>query len=123
MQRVLWDIYEAALLLDTCLKIETKPLNKEFFLKELSDMLRKRALLKGLDVDDVFRNYNGMKRQYSLFIYLLTKGKKGFAGHNSKKFVDIIEIYKNDQNQYKKILKQAYREAGNRCNKEAEKDE
>ncbi len=68
MQRVLWDIYEAALLLDTCLKIERKPLSKEFFLQELSNMLRKRALLKGLDINDVYRNYNGMKRQYSLFI-------------------------------------------------------
>ena len=64
MKRVIWDEEEAALLVDTYRRIEAAPSQKNELLHQLSDVLRKRAISKGLEINERFRNFNGMKFQY-----------------------------------------------------------
>ena len=63
--RILWDKYEAALLLFYCIKVENKELSKTEAVSTISQILRKRAIRNGLVIDDVFRNENGIGMQLS----------------------------------------------------------
>lgn len=56
-------------------KIEAKPSQKNELLHLLSHVLWKRAVLKGLEIDERFRNFNGMKFQYELLRYLMMDGE------------------------------------------------
>lgn len=58
MKKVNWDEEEAALLVDTYRRIEATPSQKSELLHQLSDVLRKRAVSKGLEIDARFRNFN-----------------------------------------------------------------
>ena len=59
-----WDEQEVALLLDAYLRIEAGSSQKTVA-EELSDTLRLRAVNRGFDIDDQFRNVNGMIMQLS----------------------------------------------------------
>ena len=64
--RIPWDKYEAALLLDYCIKVENSEISRVEAVSTVSQMLRSRAIRKGYEIDDVFRNENGI--QYADFI-------------------------------------------------------
>lgn len=55
-QRIVWDEYETALLIDTFWQIEKTPNRKQELIKWLSDALRKKAVNSGLTIDEKFRN-------------------------------------------------------------------
>ena len=63
--RIPWDEYEAALLLDYCIKVEDKVLTRSEAITTVSHILRNRAIRNGLEIDDVFRNENGIGMQLS----------------------------------------------------------
>ena len=63
--RVPWDKYEAALLLNYCIRIEKGEISKAEAISTVSQMLRNRAIRKGYEIDDVFRNENGISMQIS----------------------------------------------------------
>lgn len=107
MQRVLWDIYEASLLIDAFWQIEKNTAPKAVVLQRLSDMLRNRAILKGISIDDTFRNYNGMKLQYGLLQYLITDGEEGLSGHISQTIEEVYNLYEDNYPEYCKILQHA----------------
>ena len=52
--RIPWDKYEAALLLDYCIKVENKVLSRDEAVSIVSQRLRRRAIVAGLEIDDVF---------------------------------------------------------------------
>ena len=63
--RIPWDKYEAALLLEYCIKIENKEISMAEAISVVSQLLRNRAIRNGLEIDDVFRNQNGIVMQMS----------------------------------------------------------
>lgn len=101
MKRVIWE--EAALLIDTYRRIEATPSQKSELLHQLSDVLRKRAVSKGLEIDERFRNFNGMKFQYDLLRYLMTDGEHGLPGA-AKTIAEMAEIYRSEAEKFEKIL-------------------
>ena len=103
MKRVIWDEEEAALLVDTYRRIEATPSQKSELLHQLSDVLRKRAVSKGLEIDERFRNFNGMKFQYNLLRYLMTDGGQGLPGA-AKTIAEMAEIYRSEPEKFEKIL-------------------
>ena len=105
----LWDKYETALLIETFWKINEGIGSREQCLKELSNLLRQRAKILGLEFDDKFRNYNGMSLQLAAIESLLLPAKA--ERHCAKVFLYMTELYKNDPNQFDCILAEAHKQA------------
>ena len=104
MKRVIWDEEEAALLVDIYRRIEATPSQKSELLHQLSDVLRKRAVSKGMEIDERFRDFNGMKFQYDLLRYLMTDGEQGNPKKIAKTIAKIAEIYRSEPETFEKIL-------------------
>ena len=104
MKRVIWDEEEAALLVDTYRRIQATPSQKNELLHQLSDVLRKRAVSKGLEINERFRNFNGMKLQYELLRYLMTDGEQGLSENIAKTIAEVAELYRSEPEKFNKIL-------------------
>ena len=102
MKRVIWE--EAALMVDAYRRIEATPSQKNELLHQLSDVLRKRAISNGLEIDERFRNFNGMKFQYELLRYLMTDGEQGLPGNVAKTIAEMAEIYRSEPEKFENIL-------------------
>lgn len=71
MKNPQWDLEEAILLINLGIRCETEKFDnktRDEELKKLSDFLRHRADVIGLQHDDTFRNYAGIRKQY-FFVY------------------------------------------------------
>ena len=104
MKRIIWDEEEAALLVDTYRRIEATPSQKNELLHQLSDVLRKRAISKGLEIDERFRNFNGMKLQYELLRYLMTDGEQGLSENVAKTIAEVADFYRFEPENFVYIL-------------------
>ncbi len=115
--RIPWDQYEVAILIDACIHYNAGEITKDTAVKEVSAKLRNRAVSNGLEIDEVFRNENGITMQFMLMNELLTEQKSGLRGA-SKLFVEMANIYKSDVDTYQKILKEAVSVESNKTIKE-----
>ena len=100
--RVPWDKYEAALLLGYCIKVENKEISRTEAISIVSRILRNRAIRNGLDIDDVFRNENGIGMQLSSMRNCYLGKKQGLT--ISKLFYDIVALQKDDRDAFQQIL-------------------
>ena len=57
--RIPWDIEEAVLMLDMLLKSLDGKLTRKEAIRQVSEKLRRRAVNRGIEIDDIFRNENG----------------------------------------------------------------
>ena len=97
--RIGWDKYEVALLIDACNKIRNNEIDKTECIHKLSTLLRQRAKANGINIDEVFRNANGITLQMTKMEYLLTDGKKGLPGA-SKLYVEIAKMSKLNHSEF-----------------------
>ena len=100
-----WDKYEVALLIEAFLAIENGA-DRIFVLQELSLQLRKMAIMGGFDIDDKFRNLNGMQWQLGI-IKLAFSGSSLKNRKPPKLFIEVVSIYKDNREQYLQLLKEA----------------
>ena len=119
--RLPWDRWEWALLLEAYEEIQKKPSAKMEILQQLSDTLRTRATRQGIEIDDTFRNLNGMDLQYEHVLYILSDGKQGLEGDLSKVFTEVKNIYLTDKNWFDMILRKAKKDAGIEVSQEVKK--
>ncbi|MBR4634876.1 MAG: hypothetical protein IKO51_00755 [Clostridia bacterium] len=100
-----WDKYEAAILLEAYLKVRDGKLARQKAIEEVSCALRKMALNQGAEIDEVYRNENGISMQlyHISTTYLGIDKEKASA----KVFHDIVEIYRNDQKRFLEVLSKA----------------
>lgn len=61
-ERIMWDKYEAAILLEAVLKIENNSESKGNAIERVSRQLRSMAQNRGLSIDDTYRNTNGIEK-------------------------------------------------------------
>ena len=59
-ERIAWDKYEAAILLEAVLRVDANTESKNDAIERVSKQLRSMAKNRGLSIDDVYRNTNGM---------------------------------------------------------------
>ena len=104
-----WDKFETALLIDASEQVIKKPSAKKDIVKALSYSLRERARHRGIQIDNAFRNVNGISLQMRKVIYLLSDGKLGLPGA-SKIFVEMVAVKKDNPSKYYKILKEAQKQ-------------
>ena len=102
--RVPWDKYEAALLLNYCIRIEKGEISKAEAISTVSQMLRNRAIRKGYEIDDVFRNENGISMQISSMRNCYLGKEQGLT--ISKLFYETVRLRNNDPEAFNQILQE-----------------
>ena len=105
MAKVLWDEYEQAVLLKALIDILDGKRKRTEIIPETSDRLRKLAISRGYDVDEKFRNVNGIALQLSKLEYAYTNTKSGLRTETGWYF-SIVELYRNDPECFSYILKE-----------------
>lgn len=104
--RIMWDEYEVALLLDYVIRIENGMINRQDAVSAVSDKLRNRAISKGLEIDDSFRNENGISMQMSALRNCYLGVEQGLS--ISKLFREIVALYRNDRVAFENILQEEW---------------
>lgn len=106
--KILWDIYEAVILLDALTNVLNGNITRMGAVKIVSEELRNRAIKNGIQIDDVFRNTNGIAFQMSVMEYAYTDGQHGLKNHGTPAiFQKAIDLYRNNRKEYEKILAEA----------------
>ena len=100
-----WDKYEAAILLEGLLSSMKGELTRWDAIKAVSSDLKAMALHRGIEVDEIYRNTNGISLQIKSMesAYL---GRTVFKPA-TKLFADVASLYHNCYDEYQKLLKEA----------------
>lgn len=107
-QRVPWDMSEAIIMLNALIAAREGRMSRKDAIVAVSSKLRSRAKRNGIEVDDIFRNVNGITLQMSTMEYILTDGEKGMKKSSMPKlFQDAVAMYQNDRATYEKMLREA----------------
>lgn len=106
--RVPWDMKEAVIMLDALIAANEGRITRKEAIESVSVELRARAKRNGINVDDIFRNVNGITLQMSTMEYILTDGKAGLKKRTMPRlFRDAVAMYKNDRVTYERTLREA----------------
>ncbi|NCB25667.1 MAG: hypothetical protein EOM62_09380 [Bacteroidia bacterium] len=100
-----WDIYEAVILLDGYLKALQANQPKARIVKHVSADLRRMAANRGIEIDDIYRNENGISYQIQSMDSAY-KGKKVYVPA-TRLFEKAVEMYRTDIERYLEILEEA----------------
>lgn len=100
-----WDTYEAAILLDGYLEMLRTNRSKMQIVKRISADLRQMAVNRGIEIDNIYRNENGISYQIQSMDSAY-KGKKGYVPA-TRLFKETVELYCTDTRRYFKILEEA----------------
>ena len=100
-----WDIYEAVILLDGYLEWLNTNQPKTKIIKRISADLRRMATNRGTEIDDIYRNENGISYQIQS-IDSAYKGKKVYVPA-TRLFKETVELYRTDAERYIEILEEA----------------
>ena len=104
--RILWDKYEAVILLDKLIDVLEGRISRKFAIEYVSKKLREYAVRRGLVIDEIYRNTNGIGLQMTHMEFIFTDGESG-TDRKSKLFQEIVDLYKNDRKKYEEVLKEA----------------
>ena len=106
-ERIAWDKYEAAILLEAVLRIDANTESKNDAIERVSKQLRSMAKNRGLSIDDVYRNTNGISMQMAAMKATAFELESKMRSH-SKVFCEVVALYHTEKAEYDSILKQAY---------------
>lgn len=107
-QRVLWDINEAVILLDALTSVQERRMTRNEAIISVSSELRTRAAKCGIEIDEAFRNINGITLQMSKMEYILTEGRQGMRNSSMPKpFHEAVDLYRHNRKAYEKVLREA----------------
>ena len=104
--RVVWNKYEAALLVDTYEKVAKGELARKVAVAKLSKRLRYRKIKNGIEVNEKYRNENGIQLQLSIMENILTHGEKGLTSR-SRLFEDVALLATENRDEYTALLHEA----------------
>lgn len=115
--KIPWEQEEAVILLEALLKVRNGDITRKEAVANVSNELRQRAINKGIKIDDIFRNINGIGLQMSFMEYIITDGKQGMP-QASKLFKETIKLYNEKKNEFEKILIEAKQNLSSDSNNE-----
>ena len=104
--RIPWDKYETALLIEACCLVNNGVIRRKDAISQLSKQLRQMAIDNGIIIDDVYRNENGISMQFEK-VKSLIRHQPNAEKHNTKIFIEMVEMYYNDRTQFEQILNTA----------------
>lgn len=100
-----WDKYEAVILLDGYFSMLQNSFSRAYIVKRVSMDLRQMALTRGIHIDEIFRNENGISYQ----LQSMESAYKGYTIHipATALFKEIVNMYRCDPMGYQKLLREA----------------
>lgn len=104
--RVTWDKFEAALIIDMFYKIKAGEISKQEGATIVSNRLRQYGVKRGIEIDEKYRNINGIMMQLNAVEYAVTDGKYGLSSC-SQIFKEIVELYKSNYKVFSFVLVEA----------------
>lgn len=113
--RVMWNEYEAALIVEMFYRIKSGELRKNEGASIVSERLRIYGVMQGISIDDKYRNINGILMQLNAIEYADSGGENGLSSC-SKLFREMVDLYKNQEDKFKDILQQANKVIPELCN-------
>ena len=103
MRQSIWSPFEVALLIDTYWRIKNNHIAKREAVSEISALFRNYAIAQGRDIDDTYRNENGITLRLGELHYLFSDGKVGVK-NTSSLFRIMVKMYQQNPQAYKDIL-------------------
>lgn len=113
--RIPWDKQETAILIDAYIQVKNKTMSQKEAVAEVSGLLRKRAILSGVEIDEVYRNENGIRLQMMGIQGLMECSDVGLK-NTSKLFAEMVDMYKTQPIKFLEILTQAKEACGMQIN-------
>lgn len=102
MNRIPWDEYEAAILLQTLLDVQDKGISRTEAISDTSQRLRTMAHNRGIAIDGVFRNKAGITLRLAELDSVFTQKPSKLP--SAKWMYDICDIYKNDCRRFAQLV-------------------
>lgn len=102
-----WDKYEVALLIEAYQNIKQGRVDRNTALVALSQNLRQIAINEGLEIDDTFRNLNGMQWQMG-FIERTFIGEDYESRTPPRIFIEMVALYNDNKAKFQEILDEAH---------------
>lgn len=102
MKKVNWSVEEAVALMNLYIENDSKIPVDENKVENLSNILKKRAEILNLEIDEKFRNIAGLNMQLACIHYVATDGKEGLSGA-SDLFYDTYELYLSNKKIFLRI--------------------
>ena len=105
--KIPWSLSEAVILLDALIAYLDGRMSSKQLITEISSFLRKYAVYRGIEIDDKFRNENGIAMQLWVMEYYFTGGKHGLKKDQCPKiFQEAIDLYHQDRKEYERVLQE-----------------
>lgn len=100
-----WNIYEAVILLDGYLEVKNKKISRSRAIENVSKDLRQMAINKGIEIDNIYRNKNGIS-------YQIQSMDSAFQGHKiyvpaTRLFKETVTMYREERPKYEETLRKA----------------
>lgn len=114
MANIPFTIYEAIILLEAYLTVQTGEPSRKVAIKSTSEKLRILANNQDLIINDTYRNYSGIHFQ----MQSMESAYKGFTVSKpaTKLFLNVVELYKFNNLEYQKKLQEVNEMIGNKQN-------
>ena len=104
--RISWNKYEIVLLIDTYNSVKSGIVSKKEAISGLAERLRYGITRRGIEVNEKYRNENGITLQLSYIEICMTNGEKG-RENPSKMFIEVSDLYQNNPEDFEILLNQA----------------
>lgn len=101
--RIPWDNLETAILIDAYLRVKNEKISQRDVVKEVSELLRCRAIQSGIEIDGKFRNENGISMQMKIIGGLVDEKPSGLRSA-TKIFTEMVALYKTRRSEFDEIL-------------------
>ncbi len=103
--RVQWEENEAVLLIDLYNRITEKKVSRDEGVVFLSNLLRRHGERTGLQIDEIYRNVNGINMRLEEISYIFNN--EGGLKNTSRLFMSLVDLYKNKRKKFEKLLFEA----------------
>lgn len=103
--RIPWDEHEEAILLQALINVLNCKIERKQAISDISQQLRELAIARGIEIDEKYRNKNGISLQMSKLEYAFTDGISGMRVDTGWYF-DITRVYRENFEKYNELLEE-----------------
>lgn len=104
--RIPWDAEEVAVLVHGYMQLKNSVLFYNEAIKYVSHPLRERALRRGMNVGETFRNENGISMQMAKIEDIFSGGKFRLSPP-PQVFFDVVQLYRKDRKAFNELFERA----------------
>lgn len=103
--RIPWNDHESAFLLHMLIEVLQKKIDRKTAISITSRKLRQFAITNGIDIDEKFRNENGIRLQMGCLEYAFTGGASGLPAKTGW-YYKTVGLYRDHPEQFDSLVKE-----------------